>query len=63
MNVAEPLLDYLNKKLGRMPTPEEYVAANGVDAADIEGEMIELSPRRLRRGIERIATKARRETQ
>jgi len=53
--------EYLKKKLGRVPTAEEYVAQNGVDEADIESEMVAMSPEELREDIQRLADDARTE--
>lgn len=55
--------EYLKRKPGRAPTAQEYIDQNDVPAGDIEGEGIAMAPRRLQKGIERLANEVRRETQ
>jgi hypothetical protein len=50
-------------KHGRLPNAAEYIAANGIEPEDYEGEYIADAPPRLRAAIERLADKARREAE
>jgi hypothetical protein len=59
MKPRDYFYEYLQQKLGREPTAEEYIAKNGVDAEDIEAEMVSMAPHRLQKGIERLANEAR----
>ena len=46
-----------------MPNAAEYIAANGLNPEDYEGEYIADAPPRLRAAIERLAEKACREAE
>jgi hypothetical protein len=55
--------DAFKRKHGRLPNAAEYIAANGLNPEDYEGEYIADAPPRLRAAIERLADKARREAE
>ena len=60
MNYVE---ESFKRKHGRLPNAAEYIAANGLNPEDYEGERIADAPPRLRTAIERLADKARREAE
>jgi hypothetical protein len=56
------VLESLKKKYpGQKITAEMYVGASGLEPEDFEGERISMSPKPLRKSIQRLADEARRE--
>jgi hypothetical protein len=61
MKIINYVEESFKRKHGRLPNAAEYIAANGLDPEDFEGEYIADAPPRLRAAIERLADKARKE--